>query len=74
MSFDFKLSQAATVFAIFDGLIAITTHPRAYISRSGSFDLDNNDDKQITLPLAHANGIINDLNGLIINLTPNRTA
>jgi hypothetical protein len=40
--------------AAFDGLIAVTVRPCAYISRSGHFLAD----KPIVLPLAHARGVI----------------
>ena len=43
MSFHFKQTQAS-FFAVFDSLIAITTHPGAQNSRSGRFRV-NDDDK-----------------------------
>ena len=55
---DFKPSQAIFFFAIFDSLVAITTHPGAQNSRSGSFGADNAG-QTIALPLfAHAPGVI----------------
>ena len=50
MSFHFKQTQP--VFAVFDSLVAITTHPGAQNSRSGRFrvndDNDNNDNNRRT--------------------------
>ena len=57
--FQAKLSQ---FFAIFDNLVAITTHPGVQNSRSGSFGADNDDagqtEKPIALPrFAHVRGV-----------------
>jgi hypothetical protein len=36
-----RFQAKPTIFAVFYGLIAVTTHPGAYISRSGHFRVDN---------------------------------
>ena len=56
-------TKPSQFFAIFDSLVAITTHPGAQNSRWGSFGADNDagqTDKPIALPrFAHARGVIN---------------
>ena len=53
-------TKPSQFFAIFDSLVAITTHPGAQNSRSGSFGADNDDAGQtIALPrFTHACGVI----------------
>ena len=56
-------AKPSQLFAIFDSLVAITTHPGAQNSRLGSFGADNDNtgqtDKPIALPrFAHARGVI----------------
>ena len=60
----FQAKPSQFFFAIFDSLVAITTHPGAQNSRSGSFGADNDDagqtDKPIALPrFANARRVIN---------------
>ena len=43
MSFHFKQTQAS-FFAVFDSLVAITTHPGAQNSRSGRFRVNDDND------------------------------
>ena len=53
-------AKPSQFFAIFDSLVAITTHPGAQNSRSGSFGADNDAGQTIALPrFAHARGVIN---------------
>ena len=55
----FQAKPSQFFFAIFDSLVAITTHPGAQNSRSGSFGADNAG-QTIALPrFAHARGVIN---------------
>ena len=55
-------AKPSQFFAIFDSLVAITTHPGAQNSRSGSFGADNDDagqtDKLIALTrFVHVRGV-----------------
>ena len=68
-------AKPSQFFSIFDSLVAITTHPGAQNSRSGSFGADNDNagqmDKPIALPrFAHACGVIILLRLSSLNATP----
>ena len=53
-------ANTSNFFTIFDSLVVLTAYSDAKMSRSGNFYADDNNrrTKPITLPFAHARGVI----------------
>ena len=54
------VANPSQFFAAFDSLVVLTAHSDVYISRTGDFRTDDNNDRRstiYTLPLTHARGV-----------------